>query len=111
MSSLTLFGISSEFKIEEIEFFTYQLLSGLAYLHNIGIVHCDLCPRNILIDRYGHLCIADFGLARPSFNGVLWNKLKFNPIGSTAYTAPEIVLNCVNVFSSCLKHALRHLKL
>ena len=87
--------METNFKIEEIEFFSYQLLSGLAYLHNIGIVHCDLCPRNILIDRYGHLCIADFGLARPSFNGVLWNKLKFNPIGSTAYTAPEIVLNCV----------------
>jgi serine/threonine protein kinase len=85
--------MQTNFQIEEIELFSYQLLSGLSYLHGIGIVHCDLCPRNILIDNYGHLCIADFGLARPSFTGFLWNKIKFSPIGITLYTAPEIILN------------------
>lgn len=90
----------SNFKIEEIELFSYQLFSGLAYLHGIGIIHCDLCPRNILIDRYGHLCIADFGLARPSFNSVLWNQIKFNPIGITCYTAPELMLGVVKKCNS-----------
>ena len=84
------------FPIEQIEMFTFQLLSGLAYLHGVGIVHCDLCPRNILIDRHGHLCIADFGISRPSFTGVLWNRVKFDRPGITMYTAPEIVLNVVH---------------
>ena len=84
------------FPIEQIEMFTFQLLSGLGYLHGVGIVHCDLCPRNILIDRHGHLCIADFGISRPSFTGVLWNRVKFNRPGITIYTAPEIALNVVH---------------
>jgi len=42
----------------------HQLLLGLAHLHSHRILHRDLKPQNLLIDRSGNLKIADFGLAR-----------------------------------------------
>lgn len=43
----------------------YQLAQGLDFLHNQGIIHCDLSPSNILIDTTNdnHMVIADFGCA------------------------------------------------
>lgn len=41
-----------------------QLLLGLSYLHSRRILHRDLKPQNLLIDKSGNLKIADFGLAR-----------------------------------------------
>jgi cyclin-dependent kinase 7 len=41
-----------------------QILSGLAEIHNNGILHRDLAPANILINRNGVVKIADFGLSR-----------------------------------------------
>jgi serine/threonine protein kinase len=44
----------------------FELLSGVAYMHNNQIIHRDLKPENILISKDGVLKIADFGLARGS---------------------------------------------
>ena len=41
-----------------------QLLQGVAYLHQQGIVHRDLKLSNILVDNDFNLKICDFGLAR-----------------------------------------------
>lgn len=42
----------------------YQVLQGMAYCHASRIVHRDLKLHNLLIDKYGHIKLADFGLAR-----------------------------------------------
>ncbi|XP_019379057.1 PREDICTED: cyclin-dependent kinase 15 [Gavialis gangeticus] len=44
--------------------FMFQLLRGLAYIHNQLILHRDLKPPNLLISCLGELKLADFGLAR-----------------------------------------------
>ncbi|XP_067934659.1 cyclin-dependent kinase 5 homolog [Watersipora subatra] len=42
----------------------YQLLRGVAFCHSKNVLHRDLKPQNILINKNGELKLADFGLAR-----------------------------------------------
>ncbi len=65
-----------------------EVLQALTAAHAAGIVHRDVKPQNILLDRYGHAQLADFGiammgddLARSTRTGMA--------MGSLAYMAPE----------------------
>lgn len=53
-------------KLEEghIKFLFRQILSGLTYIHQRGILHRDIKGSNILVDGDGNLKLADFGLSR-----------------------------------------------
>ena len=44
--------------------FAFELLEGLSYLHENGIIYCDLKPSNILINEYSNLKYGDFGLSK-----------------------------------------------
>jgi len=44
--------------------YMFQLLRGIAYCHQHKVLHRDLKPQNLLINRDGVLKLADFGLAR-----------------------------------------------
>lgn len=48
-----------------LQLYTYQILQGLSAVHSMRVLHRDLKPQNILVDRKSNTCkIADFGLAR-----------------------------------------------
>ncbi|CEG81380.1 Putative Serine/threonine-protein kinase pef1 [Rhizopus microsporus] len=47
-----------------IKSFMYQLLKGIAYCHENRVLHRDLKPQNLLINKHGELKLGDFGLAR-----------------------------------------------
>eukprot|EP01017_Pseudomicrothorax_dubius_P043921 TRINITY_DN7381_c0_g3_i3.p1 TRINITY_DN7381_c0_g3~~TRINITY_DN7381_c0_g3_i3.p1 ORF type:complete len:416 (+),score=128.33 TRINITY_DN7381_c0_g3_i3:135-1382(+) len=49
---------------EHIQFFIYQILRSLKFLHTSNIMHRDLKPRNLLVNSNCDLKLCDFGLAR-----------------------------------------------
>ncbi|KXG49381.1 uncharacterized protein PGRI_032510 [Penicillium griseofulvum] len=69
-----------------IQFFTYQLLRGLKYIHSAGVIHRDLKPSNILVNENCDLKICDFGLAREQGHQMT------GYVATRYYRAPEIML-------------------
>jgi serine/threonine protein kinase len=49
---------------EHCQYFIYQLLCGLHYIHSAGVLHRDLKPANLLTNGDCDLRICDFGLSR-----------------------------------------------
>uniref|UniRef100_H2YBU9 Protein kinase domain-containing protein n=1 Tax=Ciona savignyi TaxID=51511 RepID=H2YBU9_CIOSA len=49
---------------ELVKSYTYQILQGITYCHSRRVLHRDMKPQNLLIDRNGIIKLADFGLAR-----------------------------------------------
>ena len=49
-----------------------KICEALQYAHEQGIVHRDIKPENILMDKGGHLKIADFGIAPLKFSAMAW---------------------------------------
>ncbi|KAJ3686093.1 hypothetical protein LUZ61_015257 [Rhynchospora tenuis] len=65
---------------------TFEILSGLGYLHGIGIVHCDIKGQNVLIGSDGRVRIADFGCAKSEFCEDDGSQIRGTPM----YMAPEV---------------------
>ncbi|KAJ3190103.1 MAPK protein hog1 [Gaertneriomyces sp. JEL0708] len=69
-----------------IQYFLYQILRGLKYVHSAGVVHRDLKPSNILVNENCDLKICDFGLARVTESQMT------GYVSTRYYRAPEIML-------------------
>lgn len=69
--------------------FSYQLVKGLYYCHGHRILHRDLKPQNLLINKSGDLKIGDFGLAR-AFGIPL--RTYTHEVVTLWYRAPEVLL-------------------
>jgi len=82
-------------QLDEVTSRTYfqQLMKGLEDCHNAGVVHRDLKPQNLLLDRNFQLKITDFGLSKivkdPSD---LREAMKTTYVGTRGFQAPELLL-------------------
>jgi len=66
-----------------------QIAEGLSEAHRLGVVHRDLKPQNVMIDREGKAKIMDFGLARfAESEGMTGSGLM---LGTPEYMSPEQV--------------------
>ncbi|OHT06994.1 CAMK family protein kinase [Tritrichomonas foetus] len=80
--------IESGGRMETPQLITYckDIISGLNHCHQNHIAHLDIKPQNILIDRYGRLKLADFGLSLLLNGAHSSNQFA----GSRIFMAPEI---------------------
>lgn len=72
------------------QYFLYQLLRGLKYVHSANVLHRDLKPSNLFLNANCDLKIADFGLARTTSETDFMTEY----VVTRWYRAPELLLNC-----------------
>ncbi|KAI0629281.1 kinase-like protein [Trametes polyzona] len=78
---------------EHVQYFVYQVLRGMKYIHSASVVHRDLKPGNLLVNADCELKICDFGLSRgfnsaPDENPTIMTEY----VATRWYRAPEIML-------------------
>ena len=75
-----------KFPIEVTRFYLAELACALGYLHDaLGTIYRDLKPENVLLDKKGHIKLADFGFAKQT------KQLTFTLLGTPEYIAPELI--------------------
>ncbi|KAJ1408661.1 kinase-like domain-containing protein, partial [Ochromonadaceae sp. CCMP2298] len=47
-----------------VRIFGLDIVAALKYVHSLGLIHCDIRPRNFLVDEYGILKLSDFKFVR-----------------------------------------------
>lgn len=76
-----------EIKWREALYFTVQILRALQHAHEMGIIHRDIKPQNIMLLEDGTIKVTDFGIAR--FSQAETQTMTDKAIGSVHYIAPE----------------------
>uniref|UniRef100_A0A2P2M958 mitogen-activated protein kinase n=1 Tax=Rhizophora mucronata TaxID=61149 RepID=A0A2P2M958_RHIMU len=88
--------VNDDLTREHYQFFLYQLLRALKYIHTANVYHRDLKPKNILANANCKLKICDFGLARVAFNDTPSTIFWTDYVATRWYRAPEL---CGSFFS------------
>jgi serine/threonine protein kinase len=77
---------------EHIQYFIYQVLRGLKFIHSAHVIHRDLKPSNLLLNGNCDLKICDFGLARGVKEEVDYELTEY--VVTRWYRAPEVMCSC-----------------
>ena len=72
----------------KVKLIVNQVAKGLSFLHQRGLIHADIKPENLLIDKSGVVKICDIG------SGCQADKIESFRVGTIPYIAPELLLGC-----------------
>jgi len=83
---------TQELSDDHCQYFIYQTLRGLKYMHTANVLHRDLKPSNLLLNANCDLKICDFGLARSTSITEDHASFMTEYVATRWYRAPEIML-------------------
>ena len=69
-----------------VQYFMYQLMQALAFVHESGVIHADVKPANLLVNSNCRLALCDFNLARSLR---MW---ELETVQTSWYRAPEVII-------------------
>uniref|UniRef100_A0A182LX15 Rho-associated protein kinase let-502 n=1 Tax=Anopheles culicifacies TaxID=139723 RepID=A0A182LX15_9DIPT len=84
-------GLMNVYEIPEkwALFYTMEVVLALDTIHQMGFIHRDVKPDNMLLDKYGHLKLADFGTCmRMDHDGLVRSS---SAVGTPDYISPEVL--------------------
>jgi len=82
-------AIEKRFTEERAKFYAAEIVSGMEYLHDAGVIYRDLKPENLLLSHQGHIVMTDFGLSKEGLHTDDSRTATF--CGTPEYLAPEII--------------------
>jgi serine/threonine protein kinase len=98
------FKSKKDFTEKEVNFIMSNLILALEYIHKNNIIHCDIKPENILVNKNGYFYLTDFSISINKCDKENDDSQNHYLAGSLGYMSPDILFKenlnfCADYFS------------